>query len=320
MVECTEQSITPSDQPIVLWRWEFGDGATSSIQSPRHTYAGTGEYEITLIVTTLCGGVYTNRTTDHVYIYCSAPEPAFTTDVVEGTAPLTVQVTDLTQDTPKNITTWTYWFDNSHTSYQRNPVFTYIDPGTYTIRQTVRKTCMDPGVSVLPVATRQIIVLPEVIYETVAANQTTAAKVPSPKSTITSAAPAAKTAVVSPVPVTTAAADKGQGVPEAPRTGTLSVITEPAGAQVYVDNVLRGTSPAAILDLLTGPHTLRLEKEGYRNTTVMVAITEGNITGYSATLVQEPGGIAIVPVIALVVIILGVAGGGIYMYRRREKE
>jgi hypothetical protein len=41
--------------PIVLFQWDFGDGTTSTEQSPVHTYATRGEYTVTLTVTTESG-------------------------------------------------------------------------------------------------------------------------------------------------------------------------------------------------------------------------------------------------------------------------
>lgn len=35
---------------IVNWLWDFGDGATSSIQNPAHTYSSSGVFYVTLIV------------------------------------------------------------------------------------------------------------------------------------------------------------------------------------------------------------------------------------------------------------------------------
>lgn len=37
--------------PITTWQWSFGDGNTSPNQSGTHTYAGGGNYDITLVVT-----------------------------------------------------------------------------------------------------------------------------------------------------------------------------------------------------------------------------------------------------------------------------
>ena len=37
------------------WRWEFGDGGTSSEQNPRHRYAAIGTYDVRLIASGPCG-------------------------------------------------------------------------------------------------------------------------------------------------------------------------------------------------------------------------------------------------------------------------
>lgn len=37
------------------WSWDFGDGGTSSLQNPSHTYAANGTYTVCLIVTNSCG-------------------------------------------------------------------------------------------------------------------------------------------------------------------------------------------------------------------------------------------------------------------------
>ena len=42
---------TDSDGRIVGWSWNFGDGGTSPLQNPAHTYAGSGTYSVTLMVT-----------------------------------------------------------------------------------------------------------------------------------------------------------------------------------------------------------------------------------------------------------------------------
>lgn len=39
------------DGTIVSWSWAFGDGATSTVQNPSHTYAATGTYTATLTAT-----------------------------------------------------------------------------------------------------------------------------------------------------------------------------------------------------------------------------------------------------------------------------
>ncbi len=64
------------------------------------------------------------------------PFAAFTADPRSGTAPLTVQFSDLSTGT---ITGWAWDFDNDGTvdSTLQNPTFTYNTPGNYMVRLTV---------------------------------------------------------------------------------------------------------------------------------------------------------------------------------------
>lgn len=66
--------------------------------------------------------------------------------------------------------------------------------------------------------------------------------------------------------------------------GSLSVITTPSGATIFIDNVQRGVSPATIPDLAPGSHALRLEMNGYTGVTVLVTITAGQTQTYTAAL------------------------------------
>ena len=96
--------------------------------------------------------------------------------------------------------------------------------------------------------------------------------------------------------------------------------TEPAGAQVFIDEVLRGTTPATVPDLSPGSHTLRLEEEGYTSMTIPIQITGGQTNTLSTSLLPVSGGIAILPVIALGLIILGVIGMGIFLVKRQRQQ
>ncbi|MBL0016180.1 MAG: T9SS type A sorting domain-containing protein [Bacteroidetes bacterium] len=37
------------------WAWDFGDGGTSTLQNPSHSYPGPGQYQVCLTVTNVCG-------------------------------------------------------------------------------------------------------------------------------------------------------------------------------------------------------------------------------------------------------------------------
>jgi len=54
-VSFIDQSQSVSGDPIVSWQWQFGDGATSTRQNPRHTYLNAGEFTVTLTVTSASG-------------------------------------------------------------------------------------------------------------------------------------------------------------------------------------------------------------------------------------------------------------------------
>lgn len=60
-------------------------------------------------------------------------DAAFSADVVSGTAPLTVQFTDLSTRHP---TAWLWDFGDGTTSGVQNPFHIYADPGTYTVSLT----------------------------------------------------------------------------------------------------------------------------------------------------------------------------------------
>lgn len=80
--------------PPYTWSWAFGDGGTSTIQNPTHSYANSGTYTATLTVT---DGTYTGSDTSTVTISSGsggsynfgyeviAPTPDYCTDIISGT-------------------------------------------------------------------------------------------------------------------------------------------------------------------------------------------------------------------------------------------
>ncbi len=125
------------------WAWNFGDGASSTAQHPQHTYTEPGTYTVTLTATNADG---TDTETKTGYISVSTtptpsettvPVAAFTADSVRGGAPLEVTFTD---QSPGNPTSWTYYFGDGQTTYERNPTHSYTEPGTYTVTLRVFNT------------------------------------------------------------------------------------------------------------------------------------------------------------------------------------
>jgi PKD repeat protein len=287
----TDRSEAPDGQPIVWWRWYFGDGYISGDQNPVHTYRDYDRYTVRLVVQTACGerysDEYTDEQTQELDAYCSRPAASFTGDIFEGPVPLTVHFTDTSEHAQPDSTAWTYLFGDAHSSYDQNPVHIFKTPGVYTVHQTVKKSCNPNGDE----STLQVRVKPAVLgilFYVNGTNTTTTA-------TTTTAGAAATTTTAtavttSRVPVSTAAAVAAQSMAAVSGTGTISVTTDPSGAEVYLDDVLRGASPAIIPNLAAGSHILRLEREGYQTMRVPVTISDGKTTEYSTALIPDSSG------------------------------
>ena len=65
------------------------------------------------------------------------------------------------------------------------------------------------------------------------------------------------------------------GTATVPATGSLTVRSEPAGANVYLDGEKEGTTPVTIPDIAAGTHRLLLTLPGYGDTTQTVTIAAG---------------------------------------------
>jgi hypothetical protein len=66
--------------------------------------------------------------------------------------------------------------------------------------------------------------------------------------------------------------------------GSLAVTTSPSGAQVYVDGVLKGITPATIPGLPAGTHSLLLKMDGFQDLSTSITITAGQTAEYATGL------------------------------------
>jgi len=119
---------TSTNSPI-QWAWTFGDGGTSSVQNPSYTYTTPGTYTVSLTVTNY-GGNGTVTQSSYIRALPKFPVAAFVSDVTSGTAPLTVNFTDMSTNSP---ITWAWTFGDGATSSLQNPIYTYTSPGTYSV-------------------------------------------------------------------------------------------------------------------------------------------------------------------------------------------
>lgn len=132
IVPLTVRFIDSSSGPVTSWFWTFGDDTTSAEQNPSHTYSEIGEYAVSLKVTNTTGGFESMTWPGCIRVIIQAD---FSAAPLSGPSPLVVQFTDATV---RNADTWKWDFGDGDTtnSSQKNPVHTFKNPGTYTIKLT----------------------------------------------------------------------------------------------------------------------------------------------------------------------------------------
>lgn len=138
---------TVSSGTITNYLWQFGDGDTSSSQSPSHTYAAANTYTVRLIVTTESGCIDTVEHT--VYVY---PEPNAVFTVNDTTQCLSSNNFVFTNTSNIGSGTisylWSFSSTANDTSTQTNPTKVYADTGVYTVTliTTSDNGCIDTAV------------------------------------------------------------------------------------------------------------------------------------------------------------------------------
>jgi hypothetical protein len=70
--------------------------------------------------------------------------------------------------------------------------------------------------------------------------------------------------------------------------GKVSISSQPSGAIVYVDNLVKGKTPCLIEDVIAGKHTISVEMQGYSPWSKEVYVNGGSTITLSATLSSTP--------------------------------
>ena len=132
----TAQAVQFSDASAgspTSWAWNFGDGTTSSLENPSHTYALAGTFTVTLAATNATGTSTSSRTVV-VSQGASAPVAAF---AFSPASPLSGQSVAFSDNSSGSPTSWTWTFgDGSHSSLE-NPTHAFPLAGTFAVTLTV---------------------------------------------------------------------------------------------------------------------------------------------------------------------------------------
>lgn len=110
------------------WSWDFGDGATSTLQNPTHTYGSTGTFTVTLTAANDAGS-----STASNFVQVSSSVSAKFSVTTSG---LQANFTDQSTGSP---TSWTWDFGDGESSTDQNPVHTYDEAGSFTVTLQVGK-------------------------------------------------------------------------------------------------------------------------------------------------------------------------------------
>ena len=77
----------------------------------------------------------------------------------------------------------------------------------------------------------------------------------------------------------------GCTTPPPEKTGSIKITSSPSGAEVYLDNEYRGTTPNTITVVPTGNHTVEIRESGYKTWSQNIAVTSGSTASVSPSLV-----------------------------------
>jgi len=119
---------TTSGNPT-SWSWNFGDGSTSNLQNPTHSYNNAGSYNVTLQVS---NGYYTKSISKSVTVLA----PIVVDFTYNPTAPVAGQDVQFVNSSTGSITSYAWNFGDGATSTLKDPVHKYNNAGAYTVTLT----------------------------------------------------------------------------------------------------------------------------------------------------------------------------------------
>ncbi|HVK96721.1 MAG TPA: PKD domain-containing protein, partial [Flavisolibacter sp.] len=129
----------PHNPLIESYYWDFGDGNTSSAQTPSHTYSDTGVYHVKLVINRGqdCG----DSSVSSLKVYPGF-FPGFTSAGICMTKPTQFRDTSKTIFGTVNSWKWDFGVTTliSDTSRVQSPTYTYMQNGTYKVNFTVTTT------------------------------------------------------------------------------------------------------------------------------------------------------------------------------------
>lgn len=135
-VDFTDNS-TPGSAAITSWSWDFGDGGTSNLQNPSHTYTTPGVFDITLLLVDANGCASNLSFNDLIESNNNRPIAQYTGDpTVTCLPPSLVNFTNSSSGGTGNLS-YAWDFGDGNTSTDIEPSNTYFNAGNFDVSLTV---------------------------------------------------------------------------------------------------------------------------------------------------------------------------------------
>ncbi|REJ99480.1 MAG: PKD domain-containing protein [Acidobacteria bacterium] len=119
--------------------WDFGDGGTSALANPVHTYGAAGSYDVTLTATTAAGSGSITKT-----VTVQGPPPPVA-DFSYSASGLSVAFID--QSLVEGAPAYLWEFGDGSTSSSFQPTHEYAEPGSYEVVLTVSNSTGSDSIS-----------------------------------------------------------------------------------------------------------------------------------------------------------------------------
>ena len=140
-IQFTDSSTDP-DKDVLTYQWNFGDGFTSTLQNPKHSFTSPGTKTISLTIADDEG--LTSSVVKTITIISNvSPQASFSISTEKEDVGKEVVFTDKSSDTDGLIVSYEWSFGDNEISTAKNPVHIYKKSGSYTV--TLKITDDDGG-------------------------------------------------------------------------------------------------------------------------------------------------------------------------------
>jgi gliding motility-associated-like protein len=136
-VDVNFTSAVVSSDEITSWRWDFGDGTSSNLENPTHSYAIEGSYDVKLYITTQNGCTDSIIKDNYIVVY-RRPDISF--NILPNVGCVPINATFENNSIPHgNITNMTWNFDDGSLPVTNinSPSHLFTNVGNYNVSLTI---------------------------------------------------------------------------------------------------------------------------------------------------------------------------------------